>query len=165
VSVPVGARRRRLLLGAATGAGLVAAGFAAYALLVRTGGDDRVSASPPQAVVEKIPPIVSAAGLAQRNGIRIVHVALTGAGGLVDLRFQVLDSDKAASIHGAPPEMVDERTGAVVDQLLMGHSHKGALHVGQTYYLIFENPGDFVHHGSRVTVELGGLRVRHVAVQ
>jgi hypothetical protein len=153
------------LLGALAGAGLVAAGAAGYVLVTSLAGGQRDSVSPPQPVTEKIPPVVSAAGLARRNGIRIRQVAVTGAGGLIDLRYQVLDPDKAASVHTALPELVDERTGVVVDQLLMGHSHKGVMHAGQTYYLLFENPGDLVQRGTEVTVALGGLRVPHVRVR
>jgi hypothetical protein len=144
-------------LGAVTGAGLVVLG---YVVIAELGGHhDSASAEQP------VPRLVSAAGLAQRNGIRIRQLAVTGAGGLVDLRYQVLDPDKAGSVHAAPPELVDERTGVVVDQLLMGHSHKGVLHAGQTYYLLFENPDDLVRRGSRVTVALGGLRVPHIRVR
>jgi len=150
------------LLAAVTGAGLVAVGYVLVTLLA---GGHRDSVSAEQSARETIPPLVSVAGLARRNGIRIRQLAVTGAGGLIDLRYQVLDSDKAAAVHTAPPELVDEGTGVVVDQLLMGHSHKGVLHAGQTYYLLFENPGDLVRRGSEVTVALGGLRVPHIRVR
>ena len=153
-------RARRL--GFVTGAGLVAVGFVLVALLAGGHGD---SVSARQTAKETIPPLVSAAGLARRSGIRIRQLAVTGAGGLIDLRYQVLDPDKAAAVHTARPELVDERTGVVVDQLLMGHRHKGVLHAGQTYYLLFENPGDLVRRGSAVTVALGGLRVPHIRVR
>jgi hypothetical protein len=154
--------RRVRLLAALAGAGLVVAG---YVLVSQLAGGHRDSVSAGQKETETIPPLVTAAGLAQRNGIRISQLAVTGAGGLVDLRYQVLDPDKAASVHTARPELVDERTGVVVDQLLMGHSHKGVMHAGQTYYLLFENPGDLVRRGSEVTVALGGLRVPHIRVR
>ena len=94
-----------------------------------------------------------------------MYVAVTGGGGLIDLRYQVLDPDKAVAIHESPPEMVDERSDALVDNLLMGHQHRGVLHAGQTYYLIFLNPGNLVARGDRITVALGGFRLPHVLVQ
>jgi len=96
-----------------------------------------------------------------------VRVAVSGGGGLVDLRYQVLDPDAAASIHDLrrPPQLVDERTGVLVSGLLMGHSHKGGLNPAQTYYLVFENPGSLVRRGGRVTVQLGAARVAHVPVR
>jgi hypothetical protein len=156
-------RERRIRwLGAASGAALAVAAVGVYALVSRSTGGVASAGAERRAV---IPPIVSQAGLEQAKGIRIVHVAVSGAGGLLDLRYQVVDADKAASVHSSLPEMVDERSGAVVDQLLMGHQHKGVLHAGQTYYLIFENPGNLVQRGGRVTVALAGARVRHVRVE
>ena len=64
-----------------------------------------------------------------------------------------------------PPVLISESNGVVVDQLLMGHQHKGTLLGGQTYYLIFSNPGNLVARGSQVTVLLGDASIRHVRVQ
>jgi hypothetical protein len=112
-------------------------------------------------------PIVSPAGLVERSGVRVVRVAVSGDGGLVDLRYLVVDSEKADAVHNSrtPPLVIDERTGGVVSQLLMGHIHNSRPKVGLTYYLIFENPGHVLRRGGRVTVELGNARLPHVPVQ
>jgi hypothetical protein len=112
-------------------------------------------------------PAVAADDLAQRSGVRITRVAVTGDGGLVDLRFEVLDADRAGSLHdrATPPAVVDEASGLVLRNLLMDHSHSRPFQPGVTYYLIFENPGNWVHAGSRVTVLLGDAQVEHVVVQ
>jgi len=157
-------RRRTRLLGAVTGAGLVLAGVAGYMLVTHLSGEGS-AARPQTQTLPKPAPLVSAAGLAQKDGVRISQLAVTGAGGLIDLRYQVLDADKAAIIHVGTPLMVDEHTGVVVNQLLMGHQHKGTLHAGQTYYLVFLNPGNLVRQGARMTVQLGDARVAHVSVQ
>jgi hypothetical protein len=111
--------------------------------------------------------VVSEAGLADTLGVRIVQVAVTGGGGLIDLRYQVIDPDKALAIHDedTPPALVDDTTGVVVDQLLMGHFHSGQLNAGQTYYLIFENPGNLVQRGTTVSVLLGDEQIDHIAVK
>jgi hypothetical protein len=113
-----------------------------------------------------LPAAVSAAGLAERSGVRVVHVAASGAGGLLDLRYQVVNPDAAAAVHNprTPPALVDERSGLVIGQLLMGHMHHGQSKAGVTYYLIFLNPGDAVRPGDRVSVVLGGARLEHVPV-
>jgi hypothetical protein len=110
---------------------------------------------------------VDADGLAQRTGVQLTRVAVTGGGGLLDLRFQVLDPNRANSLHDSsmPPAVVDEQTGLVVHDLLMNHSHSGKYTAGETYYLVFENPGNWVRHGSKVTVLLGGAQVEHVVVR
>jgi hypothetical protein len=118
------------------------------------------------APVEWQRPTVSAKGLADRTGVRLTRVSVTGAGGLLDLRYQVVDPDKAAAIHDAetPPAIIDERTGLVINQLFMGHSHKGQMKAAVTYYLVFESPNNWVHRGSKVTVLLGDAQVEHVVV-
>jgi hypothetical protein len=112
-------------------------------------------------------PVVSSAGLAQRSGVRIVRLAVSGDGGLLDLRYKVLDADKAAAIHDVqtPPAVVDARTGLVMNELLMDHSHTGAFKAAITYYLVFSNPGGWVHRGSTVTVLLGNAQVENVRVE
>jgi hypothetical protein len=154
---------RTRMLGALSGAVLALGGIAAYEV-PRHLGD---GGSPERARVVANPPVLSAAGFQRRSGVRIVRVAVSGGGGLVDLRYQVLDPNAAAAVHDQanPPELVDERTGVVVDSLFMGHSHKGRLKAAQTYYLIFDNPGSLVHRGTRVTVRLGAARIAHVPVR
>ena len=112
-------------------------------------------------------PTVSPTALVQRSGVRIVRVAVSGDGGLLDLRYQVVDSDKAEAVHdpATPPLLIDERSGALVAELLMGHIHNQRPKVGLTYYLLFDNPGDIVRAGHRVTVQLGNARVAHIPVQ
>ena len=112
-------------------------------------------------------PLVTPAGLVARSGVRVVRVTLSGSGGLVDLRYQVVDADRAQAVHEpqTPPLMIDEATGAVISDLFMGHIHNGPQKVGITYYLIYNNPGTIVHKGSLVTVQLGDARLPHVRVQ
>jgi len=147
---------------------LVAAGIGALALWLpqHSSGAASVEAGahpPPQWQR----PSVSAAGLANRSGVRLVRVAVTGAGGLLDLRYQVVDPSKAVTVHEAqtPPAIIDERTGLVLSRLLMGHAHSGKLKPAVSYYLIFENTGNWVHHGSEVTVLLGDAQVEHIVVK
>jgi hypothetical protein len=112
-------------------------------------------------------PIVSAAGLEQQSGVRVVRVAVSGDGGLLDLRYQVVDAERAHAVHdqATPPLLIDEDSGTVVDELLMGHTHSQPPKLGLTYYLIFVNPGALVRRGSLVAVQLGGARLAHVQVR
>jgi hypothetical protein len=111
-------------------------------------------------------PAVSAADLADRSGVRITRVAVSGDGGLVDVRYQVVDPARAHAVHaeGTPPALVDQATGLVLNRLLMGHSHTGALTPAVTYYLVFENPGGWIRRGGTVTVLLGDAQVEDVPV-
>ncbi len=111
-------------------------------------------------------PVIPAALLADRAGIRLVRVSASGDGGLLDVRYQVVDPGKAQAVHEArtPPLLVDEASGLVIRQLYMGHAHTGELKPAVTYYLVFENSGNWVRPGSKVTVLLGDAQVRHVTV-
>jgi hypothetical protein len=115
----------------------------------------------------RLPGVVSPAGLADRSGVRVVRVAATGGGGLLDLRYQVIDAGSAEAVHeaGTPPALVDEKSGLVISRLLMGHMHHGRQKAGVTYYLIFVNSGNVVRAGDRVAVVLGAARLQHVLVR
>ncbi len=155
---------------------LLAVGLGALALWLVTvvKGNLQAAAGPsqPVGVQQPVPPqwqrpIVSDLGLIDNTGIRLTQVAISGGGGLIDLRFQVINPDKAASLHdgNTPPMLIDEASGLVVSNLLMGHSHEQGFQAGVTYYLIFENPGNLVQRGGTVSVLLGPAEVDHVAVR
>jgi hypothetical protein len=143
---------------------LIAAGIGALMLWLPQRSSGEPSVNPPP---EWQRPSVSASGLAERSGVRLVRVAVTGGGGLLDLRYKVVDPDKAAAVHedGTPPAIIDERTGLVLNRLLMGHAHHGELKPAVSYYLVFENTGNWVRRGSKVTVLLGDAQVEHVVVK
>jgi len=155
-----GARALGLMIGSV-------AGVAAAALVVSIVHGMAEEKTPTTVPASWSRPSVDAAGLVQRSGVKITQLAVTGGGGLVDLRYQVVDADKANALHqpSNPPALVEEETGLVINQLLMDHSHTGRFTVGQTYYLIFENPNTWVHRGSKVTVLLGDAEVEHVTVR
>jgi hypothetical protein len=143
---------------------LIAAGIGALALWLPQRSNGAPSPEPPPNWRR---PSVSASGLAERSGVRLIRVAVTGDGGLLDLRFQVVDPSKAVAVHEkqTPPAIIDERSGLVLDRLLMGHAHHGPLKPAVSYYLIFENTSNWVHRGSEVTVLLGDAEVEHVVVE
>jgi hypothetical protein len=112
-----------------------------------------------------VPPVVSAAGLVERSGVRVIRVAVTGDGGLVDLRYQVVDANKAQTVHDLPPLLIDEGTGGVVMRPWMGHGNMNAPKQGIGYFVLFENSGDLIRAGSTVTVQLGDARIQHIRVR
>ncbi|MFC6157323.1 hypothetical protein [Kribbella jiaozuonensis] len=152
------------ILGILTGIALVAAALTAWVLIRQ---DPTAAAPAPVAQIAWGRTTVDADGLAARSGVRLTQVAVTGGGGLLDLRFQVLDPNRANSLHDAstPPAVIDETSGLVVRDLLMSHAHTGKFTTGETYYLVFENPGNWIRRGSNVTVLLGQAQVEHVVVR
>jgi hypothetical protein len=163
-------RMRAVRLAGYVAGGLVGAMAIAAVLVVTEGGSPWAHSSTEAAADGATPwqrPVVSSSGLAGRSGVRISQVAVSGAGGLVDLRFQVVDPVRADVLHDAatPPALISEDNGVVVHDLFMGHSHSGRFKGGQTYYLVFTNPGNLVERGSKVTVLLGNASLEHVLVR
>ena len=70
LALGTGSKKKKMrLLGALTGAGLVLAVIGGYLLVQLLFGGG--AAAGPQAAPEQAPPLVSEAGLEQRNGVRI----------------------------------------------------------------------------------------------
>ena len=160
-------RIRTRTVGALTGVvvAVVAAGLVLWIWHAATG--DPATATGKTVPASWARPVVGARDLGRRSGVEITRVAVSGDGGLVDLRFTVVDPDRANALHdeSTPPAVIDERSGLVVHQLLMNHAHSGAFKAGVTYYLVFENPGNWLRRGSKVTVLLGNAQVEHVTVR
>jgi hypothetical protein len=155
------------LIGVAGGAAMTLVVLMVVSLLQRAGDSPPAGSGPRSVPVGWQRPLLSRADLADRLGVRITQVAVTGEGGLVDLRYQVIDPDRAGSIHdpSTPPAVIDDRTGVVVKQLYMDHAHSGPFRAGSTYYLIFINPGNLLRRGATVSVLLGDSQVDHVRVR
>jgi predicted MPP superfamily phosphohydrolase len=139
---------------------LLAAGLALAALAVGSGWGLRGSS----AARAREGAAVSQGAFQDQTGIRVLRVAVTGGGGLVDLRYQVLDPLKAEVVHVRPPKLIDERSGQTIDALFMGHSHGGQAKAGYAYPLLFINEQGLLRRGGEVSVVIGGSRLEHIAV-
>lgn len=100
-------------------------------------------------------------------GIRITHVAVTADGGLVEMRFLVLDSDRALAMMqdvGNVPVLRVEQTGALVrSAALMTAKH--AVAAGRTGFLLYRNTAGAITSGESVSVVFGPLELQHVVAQ
>ena len=103
----------------------------------------------------------------EKTGLRLIRVAVTAAGGMIDLRYQVLDPDKALIVHDQtrPPRLIDEATGRTLSRPWMAHAHKREQRMAVTYYQLLMNAGGMLKRGSLVTVVIGDARLEHVVVQ
>jgi hypothetical protein len=110
---------------------------------------------------------VSRAEMAAREGVDVNLVAVTAAGGLVELRMQVVDPDKAyAVLHEADrrPVIVSENTGETLQMAAPSH-HRGDLELGGQYFFLLANAHNAVETGTPVTLVIGDSRLEHVEVQ
>lgn len=111
---------------------------------------------------------VSASEFAAHTGVRVDLVAVVGGGGMVELRYQVVDADKASLlIHqdDARPKMVAEDTGAQVVLPSQPHNHKTDFKVGGTYFIMFPNTRTALHDGTPVTLVVGDYRLEHLVAR
>lgn len=109
---------------------------------------------------------LSRAEFEEATGVRLVHIAVTAGGGMLDLRYQVLDPDKALVVHDddSPPTILDEASGRAIRRPWMEH-HDRELHTAVTYHELIMNSGGVVKRGSQVTLAIGDARLEHVVVQ
>lgn len=109
-------------------------------------------------------------------GIRITTLSVTAGGGMLDLRYRVLDPDKALTMHDGDyyavfggdeaeaPQLIDEDSGTVAIVPWMSHTEDEA-HTGVAYHLILWNPDGEFEPGDRATLKVGDAVLEHVPVQ
>lgn len=83
------------------------------------------------------------ASMEEALGVRFSRVAIVADGGLVQVSYVILDSDKATRFQDDQknlPVLKNEETGAATKRVaLMKQGH--SLPVGQTYYFVYNNGG------------------------
>lgn len=108
----------------------------------------------------------------ERWGVEVLGVTRTSAGYMLDLRYRVVDPDKAAPLlaRGVRTRLVDEATGA--EHFVPNAPKVGPLRqtttrprAGQTYFALFANPGKALASGALVTILLGDFELPHVAIR
>lgn len=159
--IPARRLRRRTWLAAIAGV-LVLPLFVAAALTYTAAGSSDHSADAAAAAR-----IVSATDMEQEYGIRVNLVAVTAAGGLVDLRFTIVDKDKAEHLlHDASsmPKLFVEHSGAVLGAR-EAMAHKLNLLDGASYFILYPNSGGAVQAGTPVSIVIDGIRLEPLAAQ
>ena len=111
--------------------------------------------------------VVDAAALEAATGIRVTLVAVTADGGLIDLRFKVVDEVKASHLMHDPltmPSLYVERSGRV---LSASHplAHKISVIDGATYFMFYANSGGAIQSGTPVSVVVDGVRTAPIVAQ
>ncbi len=100
----------------------------------------------------------------ERFGVRFTSVAITAEGGMVDLRYRVIDEGRAANFGHyteTAPMLVSEDTGKIVDVTIMGlHNHR--VEPGRSYYVLYRNTEGALKSGRPVTIAIGDLKLEHV---
>jgi hypothetical protein len=113
--------------------------------------------------VPKVPDarVVSMEDMEDRYGIKFNLVAVTAAGGLVDVRFTVIDQEKAERIlhdQDTLPLLYVPTTGALL-QAPQPHAHKFDFLSGASYFLLYPNAGGAIQAGVPVSVVINDIRL------
>ena len=111
---------------------------------------------------------VDAQGMAARYGIDVNLLAVTAAGGMVQLRYQVVDPDKADRVVHDPslaPVLIVEKTGETIIMNSPPHHHGSELQLGGTYFFLMANANNAIHRGTEVTLLIGDARLEHITAE
>jgi len=120
-----------------------------------------------KAPVTGVTRVVTPLQLEEEFGIRIRLVGVTAGGGLIDLRYRVVDLDKALPLlgsHETMPSLVDARSGAELKapETMMHHED---LKADRTYFMHYPNGGNRIKPGAQVAVVMGDIRVEWITAQ
>jgi len=110
-------------------------------------------------------------GLEREWGVRVLQLRLSAEGYMLDFRYRVLDSERAAPLFSREhkPYLIDEISGAMF--LVPEPPKVGALRTtrppqaGKNYFILFANPGRYIMKGNKVTVVIGNFKAEHLVVE
>jgi len=103
-------------------------------------------------------------------GIKIVSVRPTAGGQMLDLRFQVIDPEKAKAVldKNKKAYLLDGKTGKTlpVPVTKAGSMRQTTLkpEAGRIYFMLFSNPNRMVKEGSSVSLIIGDFRKDGIVV-
>jgi hypothetical protein len=99
-------------------------------------------------------------------GIQVLHIGATASGGLVDVRFKVLDGAKASALLADPANAPQIIVGDKPPLLPPHHAmHGGRMSKDQTLFIMYPNIRKAVEPGVDVYVAFGATRLGPVKAQ
>jgi hypothetical protein len=119
------------------------------------------NSSPPSIATQAVP--TTAGSIEERWGVRFTQIGVTADGGLIDVRYQVLDPDKATVLtrdEDHLPVLVDEGSGKVINSAALMPNHN--VQAGRTYFVLYRNTDGAIAPGNQVSIVLGGQRLEHL---
>jgi hypothetical protein len=102
----------------------------------------------------------------KQAGLQVTHIGVTAAGGLVDVRFKVLDATKVKALLGGQDAMPMLVIGDLPPLMAPQHGMKSASFAdGRMIFLLYPNTRRAVQPGVDVTVAVGSVRLGPVKAQ
>jgi len=112
--------------------------------------------------------VIPAGELEEQYGVRVNLVAVTAAGGLVDVRLKVVDAEKARQLlkdAASYPALVVSGSDAVLTAPEESRTQELKLENGGLIMLLFPNTGNAVKPGANVAVLFGDIRLEPVVAK
>ncbi len=108
---------------------------------------------------------ISLSTLEKNYGLRVDLIGVTAAGGLVDLRFKVLDAEKAKLLLKDSknlPQLVVADSGIILNTSEDSQSQEMKLENDGNLFLLFPNAGNALKPGSPVMVRFGDISLEPI---
>jgi propanediol utilization protein len=130
-----------------------------------TGGSTTLSDPRAAALVAPNTVVSQSPEIENTYGIRVTQVGVSAAGGMVDLRYVVLDPLKAHRVGSSKSDstvLIVERNGRqLVTSGVVMHHRTNVLR-GQGMFILFRNDYGTVRPGDYVTLVVGKAELRHL---
>ena len=113
--------------------------------------------------------LISQQELQAKYGLNVNLVGITALGSIIDLRFSILDADKAASLLDDPERMpallIEDGDQNMMIMPARMSRHSEHLKTGGLYIMFFPNKQSVVHSGSQVSLVFGDIQLEPVITQ
>jgi len=108
--------------------------------------------------------MISQSALEEKYGLRVNLVALTAAGGLVDVRLKIVDGDKSKLLLADKQNFPALRTeqGIILSAPEETKSQKIEFISGGNLFIIYPNSGNAIQHDTPVTLVFGDITVEPI---
>jgi len=148
---------------------ILALAFALPSLAVGASAKSRVTSAVAKPVAGKA---VDEQSVEERLGVHIRGVRLSAAGFMVDLRYRILDADKAAFFldRKIVPYLLDSagaRLGVASSPKIgqLRSTQRGGIRLDRDYSMLFGNPGRYLQQGSKITLVIGEHKIENISVE
>lgn len=98
-------------------------------------------------------------------GVRFMHVALVAEGGLLDVRYQVTDPDKAVYMFDEVENIPRVIASNGIEMGMNDDPHTHDLEFGFSYFFLLRNVDDSVSPGDEVTIIVGDVELPYFEVE
>ena len=141
---------------------LIALGLLVACLLAAFLGFQRVTQSLPASRPLAAP--ISTAVLEERYGLKINLVAVTAAGGFVDVRFKIVDAAKAKQLLQKVENYPSLWIAAQGATLSVPADERGVISFqdGSNFNLLFPNSNNAVKQGTPVNLTFGSIQIEGI---